>query len=568
MSPLPPQAGRRLVVVALAVAACDGAPPRVKPWRHAPDPLVIAERSPRSAALGKRQDDRQVRERRGHTLRIHVDAAPRTLHPLTAPSVWSRRILVGPVFEPLLRYRPPPGGAGTGLGSYQPALARSWRIQLQATELIIELDPDARWHDGRPVTSVDVQFTLDTVRNPDRRIDHLRPYLASVETVELVNPRTVRVRLRQPDGWFLRGLAEIPIVPYQHYHDDLGGGGRLIGSGPFKIASTEDGLIRATRWDAYRGGPPAIADLEYVYQPDAAAALMAAKRGEIDIVPSLAPEHWPEQPTAPGLASTFRALELAPPRFRYALFGAAVAPTDDARVRRALSSLIDRAAIAADVDDGLTRPIAGPIWPGGPGDGPAPAPPPLDPAAAGRWLDEAGWIDRDGDGVRERGGQGLRLEVLALEAADGKPNPDVARALDGLRRAGIALEVRLGTDAVLRNRLRDGQVNLAFLEWAGPVDTDLSRLVGTGGADNFGRFSSRRVDQALAALTAVWEPASRGPLIGQLAAALAEEQPIAGIVAAAPQGLVHRRVQGLVVWDGWFDVAALSLAPDSEPGAP
>jgi ABC-type transport system substrate-binding protein len=277
MSPLPPQAGRRLVVVALAVAACDGAPPRVKPWRHAPDPLVIAERSPRSAALGKRQDDRQVRERRGHTLRIHVDAAPRTLHPLTAPSVWSRRILVGPVFEPLLRYRPPPGGAGTGLGSYQPALARSWRIQLQATELIIELDPDARWHDGRPVTSVDVQFTLDTVRNPDRRIDHLRPYLASVETVELVNPRTVRVRLRQPDGWFLRGLAEIPIVPYQHYHDDLGGGGRLIGSGPFKIASTEDGLIRATRWDAYRGGPPAIADLEYVYQPDAAAALMAAQ---------------------------------------------------------------------------------------------------------------------------------------------------------------------------------------------------------------------------------------------------------------------------------------------------
>jgi hypothetical protein len=170
--------------------------------------------------------------------------------------------------------------------------------------------------------------------------------------------------------------------------------------------------------------------------------------------------------------------------------------------------------------------------------------------------------------VRERGGQGLRLEVLALEAADGKPNPDVARALDGLRRAGIALEVRLGTDAVLRNRLRDGQVNLAFLEWAGPVDTDLSRLVGTGGADNFGRFSSRRVDQALAALTAVWEPASRGPLIGQLAAALAEEQPIAGIVAAAPQGLVHRRVQGLVVWDGWFDVAALSLAPDGEPGAP
>lgn len=569
MSVFPSQAARRAVAIAsvVALAGCNSTPPRVKPWRHAPDPLLVAEQAPRSPALTKDDDDLALRERRDHTLRIHVDAAPRTLSPLVAPSVWSRRILLGPVFQPLVRYTPPATGVGTGPGAYQPGLARSWRIELAGTQVILELDPDARWQDGRPVTSVDVQFTLDTVRDPGRHLDHLRGYLASVETVELVNPRVVRVRLRQPDGWFLRGLAEIPIVPYQYFQNDLSGGGKLIGSGPYRVVDNADGVVHLARRDDGKGPRPAIPDIQHVYQPDAAQALMAAKRGEFDVIPALVPEHWPAQASAPGLAASFAPLELAPPRFRYAVFGATTPPTDDARVRRALGLLIDRAALADQVDHGLARPIAGPIWPGGPGDGAAPPPPALDPAAAGRLLDEAGWIDSDGDGLREKSGQKLRLTVLALEGADDEPTPEVKRILDGLRRAGIGLDVRLGTDLVLRNKVRDDGTNLAFLEWNGAVDTDLTRLVGTGGADNVGRFSSHRVDAALAAISAVWEPASRAPLLGELAEALADELPIAGLVRVAPQGLVHRRVAGVVVWDGWFDVTACSLIADPLPPA-
>jgi len=561
----PTSQAKRLAVVVTALVACDGAPPRVKPWRHAPDPLALAERAPRSAALAKDDDDHAVRERRSHTLRISLDAEPRGLHPLLSPSVWTRRIMVGPVFETLVRYVPPPAGAGEGLGSYQPGLARSWRIQLQGTEIIVEIDPDARWQDGRAVTSVDVQFSLDTVRDLDGRVEHFRGALANVEAVELVNPRTVRIRLRQPDGWALRALAEIPILPRHVYEPDLGGGGRIVGSGPYRLVDQKDGIVHLTRWDEYPGLKPAIPDLEYVYEADAARALMAAKRGEIDIVPALAPEHWPEQPSAPGLSATFRPLELRPPRFRYALFGATMPPTDDPLVRKGLGFLIDRKDLAQVTDDGLARPIAGPIWPGGPGDGPAPAPPDLDPGAAGRLFDEAGWIDRDGDGIREKGAQKLRLDVLALESKDGKPGPEVSKILEGLRRASIGIELRVGTEAVLRNRLRDGHFNVAFLEWSGAVDGDLTRLCGTGGADNFGGFTSKRVDRALAALASVWEPASRGPLVGELAAALADELPITGLVASAPQGLIHRRVIGAVTWDGWLDVTKLALVPDTGP---
>ncbi len=547
------------VLGALALTGCDGTPPRAKPWRHAPDPLAVAEDAPRSAALVKQQDDGAIRARRGHTLRIHMDAEPRSLHPLLSPSLWTRRAVMGTVFETLIRYVPPAGGAGAGPGRYVPGLARSWRQQLQGTEIIIELDPAARLHDGRNLTSVDVQFTLDTVRDPRNRIDHLRPALASVIAVELVNQRTVRIKLSRPDGWVLRALAEIPIISWASYKDDLAGGGKLVGSGPYRVRSNEGGVIHLSRWDEYPGPRPAIPDIELVHEPDAAAALMAAKRGEIDIVPALIPEHWPEQASAPGLAASFVALELRPPSFRYLLFASHVPPTDDPRVRKALSLLVDRKQLAQEVDDGLTRPIAGPIWPGGPGDGPAPAAPVLDPGAAGRLFDEAGWSDADGDGVREKAGQKLRLEVLVVEHAGGKPHPEQQRILDGLKRAGIGLDVRAGTVAVLENRLRDGSFHLAFLEWTGAVDSDLTALVGTGGDVNYGRFSSRRVDRALAELRAVWEPASRAPLMGELSAALADEVPVAGLVAGAPQGLVHRRVQGVVVWDGWIDLPALSF---------
>ncbi len=523
--------------------------------------MAVAGAAPRSAALVRQEEDLDIRARRGHTLRIHVDAEPRSLHPLLGPSEWTRRIVIGTVFETLVRYLPPAGGAGAGPGRYVPGLARSWRIQGGGSEIILELDPEARFHDGRSVTAVDVQFTLDTVRDPGQRVDHLRGALAAITAVEMVTKWSLRIRLSRPDGWVMRALAEIPILSWSTYHDDLAAGGRLVGSGPYRVASQDGGVVHLQRQADHAGPAPAIADIELVYEPDAAAALMAAKRGELDLVPALIAEHWPEQASAPGLAASFVALELRPPSFRYLLFAAHVPPTDDARVRKALSLLVDRKQLAQEVDDGLTRPIALPIWPGGPGDGPAPVAPVLDPGAAGRLFDEAGWIDADGDGLRERGGQKLRLEVLVLEHDGGKPHPEQQRVLDGLRRAGIGLDVRAGTKAVLENRLRDGLFHLGFLEWTGAVDSDLTPLVGTGGVLNFGRFSSRRVDRALADLRAVWEPASRAPLVGELAAALADEMPLAGLVAAAPQGLVHRRVNGVVVWDGWIDLRGLSLDP-------
>ena len=543
-----------LVAATAALGGCDS-PARVKPWRHAPDPISEAAHAPGSPALAEASGEQEVHAARAHTLRVHVDAEPGRLTPLVAPTVWARRITLGTIFEPLVRYVPPDG---QGPGRYAPRLAQAWRVMPSGLEVRIELLPDVTFHDGHPLTSADVQFTLDAIRDPHKGIDHLRAMLEDVEAIELVTSHEVRLRLKRPSGWVLRALAEIPILPMHIYDGSLLGGGALIGTGPWKFASNKAGVVHLTRYDRYWAGKPAIADIEFIYEPDAAVALREAKRGDLDIIPALIPAHWPEQANAPGIVSGFRPLELATPRLRYLAFNAARPALDDPRVRHALALLVDRRAIAKRVFDGLARPALWPIWPGGFISGPEAAVPDFDPAAAAKLLDEAGWTDTNPkDGIRDQAGKQLRLVMIGGE----KPVPKDASGppqklprdyfIDAARRIGVVIDVKTGGEAWVEKHLADGNYDLAELVWTGMVDADPSALVA---------HASPRIDRALDALAAAWDPAERAKLAPELAAGFAEVWPLAGIVADAPHGLIAKRLKGVRIWDGWIDFSQLSFA--------
>ncbi|HEU4728760.1 MAG TPA: ABC transporter substrate-binding protein [Kofleriaceae bacterium] len=544
-----------LVAAALIAASCDS-PARVKPWRHAPDPTSEAANAPGSPALADTSGEQDLRAARAHTLRVHVDAEPGRLTALVEPSTWARRITLGTIFEPLLRYVPPDG---QGPGRYAPRLARSWRVMPSGLEIRIELEPEVTFHDGHPLTTSDVQFTLDAIRDPRRGIDHLRPMLEDVEAIELITAREIRLRLKRPSGWVLRALAEIPILPMHVYDGSLLAGGAVVGTGPWRLVSSKGGVVHLARYERYWAGKPAIADLEFVYEPDAAVALKEAKRGELDLIPALIPAHWPEQANAPGIVAGFRPLELATPRLRYLAFNAQRAPLADPRVRHALALLIDRRAIAKRVFDGLARPALWPIWPGGFVSGPEAGVPDFDPAAAARLLDAAGWTDSEPkDGIRDQAGKQLRLVMIGGE----KPAPKDASGppqklprdyvIEAARRIGVVIDLKTGGEAWLDKHLADGSYDIAELSWTGMVDADPSAQLA---------HASPRIDRALDALAAAWDPAERARIAPELAAGLAEAWPLAGIVADAPHGLIAKRLDGVRVWDGWIDFSQLSFAP-------
>jgi peptide/nickel transport system substrate-binding protein len=537
------------VLLTTFLAACEGPPARAKPWRRAPDPVAAAPEGPAVDRVRAHRDDD---ERRAHTLRIRLPADPSGLDPLADPDREALEVVEDTVFETLVRHGP---------AGITPGLAESFRVTGGGNEIRFVLRPGVTFHDGKPLTALDAQFSIDAARRPASRSPRLRVALADVATVEVFGPRDLRVTLRHPDGYALRALAEVPILPAALYAGESARTDHIrapVGTGPYRLEKwiRGDRLVLA-RYPGYWGPAPAIDAVELVVVPDGARALTMAREGRLDILPALIPEHWPGLAKSPGVAAAFAPIELRPARFVSGVLNLRRPPFDDVRVRRAAALLVDRMKVARDGWRGLARPSSGPVFAGGPGDAEALDPPPFDPVFALHLLDEAGWA-MDKDGARARDGKRLKIALLVSgTAAD--PTRDLLVA--SLRRGGFVVELRsVAVDDYLA-RLRAGDFDVALVDYRGRVDESLAPLYATGGALNWGGLAAPTVDAALLAAQEPWEPAARAPLVAALARAIADEWPAIPLVVPTPHGLVARRVGGLVGHDGWFAIRDLTLAP-------
>lgn len=535
----------------LAALGCEGAPARSKPWRHARQAAPSPQKPTTSRILQREADRVQARRERSDTLRIHLPERVGHLHPMISPTLWGRRVTRGAVFETLLIETP---------DGYRPGLAKRWTISPGGREIRFEIQRGVTFHDGRKLSVVDVQFSIDSARSSRFDADHLRQSLSDVTAVELVSSHVVRVRLARPNGYVLRALAEVPILSQPIYHDRLEStAGPAIGTGPYRVAESTPDRVRLERYEDYWGAKPAIANIVYVYDSDAASALTAVKSGELDVLPQMSPIHHPEQAEAPGVAARLSPLRLRPPSMRFITLNATRPPFSDERMRRAVSLSIDRETLVDRIWDGLAWSPPAFTWPGGPVLAESSASPAHDPTRAAQLMDASGWRDVDGDGIRQRGSNRLMITVLAT--ADDDPERDVV--LETLRKAGFVLDVRTGPSAVLANRLRDRKFDLAFVDWSGATDMDISDYIGTGGRGNWGGFSDPAIDALLGELRRAVDAKSRRAVGPELAAALAEHMPIVPLTAPDPYGLVHKRVGGVEVFDGWFAVDRLQLLPDA-----
>lgn len=485
----------------------------------------------------------------GGSLHVHLESEPPHLNPLQDQLAIIDRVVGGLVYETLLDCRG---------NQYHPGLAESWEVSPDGERITLKIGHGARWHDDRLVSGMDVQASLEPLlRAGDKSILHT--LLVDVEGVDVLPERGARLRLYRRSDLALRALCEIPILPAENLRKTGSAltqlGRQPVGSGPFKFASWERGkrirLVRSR--PAEKPQPPFLDDIVFEIDNDGSRALVRTRRGEMDVLPRLLDILYPDQVAPATLRDSFDLWWLTPSRYSFIMPNHRRGPLADARFRQALSLLWDRKRFAEEIHRGLKQPIGAPSFAQVPADG-------FDRAQAMALLEASGFRDSDGDGVRDVGGEPIRLAFLLPAGARNLAVELKAYALD-LRRAGLLLDTVPVDAAGLQSRLERGEFDLACLTWEGQIDEDPRVLLGAQGQLAPSGFHSEVLQGMLDGVVLAPGPAARAPLLQRLGEWLANERPIIFLYKQEVPALVNKRVHGLAGSGERLDLRGVWIDP-------
>jgi peptide/nickel transport system substrate-binding protein len=364
--------------------------------------------------------------------------------------------------------------------SPQPGLAASWEESDGGKTWTYKMKPGLKWSDGRPLTSKDIAFTINRARE-----EEWLNYTATVANLraEAPDPETVIVRTSVPDPKL--PTLDIYILP-EHVWGKLSAkeitkhpGEEGVGSGPFVLERREKGQFARFRANEhYYGGRPKVdrVVLRNFNNPDAMVA--ALKTGELDAaedVPGTAFAQLAKDPAIQTIEGYQGAMSELAINGGDGLKKPHPALLDE-RVRRAIGHAIDRETIVARVLAGLGKPSEtlsvspNPDW--------SPAVPPeqaytFDLDRARSILEEAGYRDTDGDGIREMPGGGRPLNFLYAVRSEGQTGPPTAEFVSGwLRDIGIATTQKVYDDGRLTEVIGKGEYDMFAWGWTPFVDPD------------------------------------------------------------------------------------------------
>ena len=393
----------------------------------------------RAVPVGGRTDigpNVQEEERFGGTAVVGAGNDISDLNPLTSSDQLANQIQQFVLFTPLISYNE----------QFQPVprLARSWEVNADTTELIFHLRDDVFWHDGRRTTAHDVKFSYDLARNPETGFPNSSS-LAFYGKASVPDSFTFRVQMR-PHADFLDFWRSFAPVP-QHVLEDVApaalrthpfGSRQPVGNGPFRFVSRVPGqswtFAANPDFPEALGGRPYLDRLVYRSIPEPSTLTTELLTGGVDLY--VAPPA--EQAQRIQESSTARLITFPDRQYVYIAWNHRRPWFRDARVRRALTLAIDRQRIINGILGGsgtLANSTVPPFfWQHDPSAG---AELGHDPEAARRLLSEAGYVDRDGDGIIEDSrGRPFRF---TLKSNRGNPiRNDIAQVVQAdLRKVGI-----------------------------------------------------------------------------------------------------------------------------------
>ena len=512
-------------------------------------------------------------------------AQPAKLVPYLSSDVYGRRV-IDEVVDSLAAYDPE-------TLALRGRLASAWQQDPDGLWVRVRIRDDARFSDGMPVTAEDVRWTIqEFVFNPQIEAERSRSTLDMIKDVKVVDEKTVEFVFDKPLFTNLSYSLGIYVLP-KHFYSKFEPSqinqstGLLMGSGGFKLASLDPDRqwapgedVVLVRNDLFWGPRSPLDRLRYKTVTNDLASLVAYRNGEGDMLTPTSPqynqareeadlerENWSLNWVNMRSGYSFIAWQCGPRNER-------LTPFHDKRVRRGMTMILDRERMIRDIWDGIGVVASGPNNPESPTSDPDIAPWPYDPEQAQALFKEAGWEDRNGDGVLENA-EGQEFQFELTMATGGEIVERITSYVKNqCTRNGIRCNIRLVDWSIYQDLLKRRDFDALMMAWsASAPESDPKQIWHSSSildqGDNFIQWADADADGLIDAIRATLDTDERMGLWQDFHGVVHEEQPYTFIRVAPWLRFVKGDVGNVQTYKSGLDRAEFFRAQGSvvQPGS-
>lgn len=484
----------------------------------------------------------------GGTLVRRLSQDIHTLNPLLR-SIESEEWVLSLIYDPILEI--------DGQMNLVPGLAESWEVSPDGKIYTFKLNKAATWSDGKPVRAADVVFTLKKIVDPATQSAELAGFFEGLDLAQTrpLDEHTVQVVFNQARA--SQSVAfNIAVLPEHIYGKgsmsrDLNW--KAVGSGPYLLSKRQAGQeIQLIRRPDYWRRAPYIDRVIFKVLPDDSVSWTALKRGDLD-ESQITSDFWKLERNDPRVRDTMEIHRFYSLGYNFIAWNNRDPILSDRAVRRAMTMALDRRKIINNLYHGTARLITGPFTPDQWAYNPEVKPIEYDLPGARKLLESAGWRDSNRDGVLDRDGKPLELEVLFQ--AGNAPSLQQGQILQSdLRSIGVRMNLTPLDSASLIPRVLGGKFQGVFLAWALDLDSDLFSLFHSSqfspNGQNFVFYSNPEVDGLIEQGRVELDQQKRTEIFHRLHAILAEDQPYTWTFQVSDKWGVNRRVNDARAVDG------------------
>ena len=447
-------------------------------------------------------------------------AEPQALDPHAVTAVNDFRILMN-LYDGLVRY-------ASGTLEVEPALAESWTISEDGTVYTFSLREGVTFHDGSPFDAEAVVFNFERMLNEDHPYHNTGPFplsffFGAVQSVEAVDPHTVRFTLNEPYAPFLSNLAYptgLIVSPAAVMQNGANFGRTPSGTGPFRFAEWRSNeAVVITRNDDHWEGAPALEAVVFRPISDANTRVAEMLSGGIDMMVEVPPVALSQ-----FRGDRYQVVEQAGPHLWFLILNMKEGPFVDKRVRQAANYAINKEALVNDVLEGTATIAAGPT----------------PPAFAWAYNEDLDPYPYDPDRARaliaEAGAEAASLTFYVTEGGSGMLDPVPMGTAIQADLAAVGFDVRIETYEwnTFLGRVNpglEGRADMAQMAWmTNDPDTLPFLTLRTDawpdkGGFNSGYYSNPEVDALLEAARVATDQDDRARLYKEMQVIVQEDAP-------------------------------------------